>query len=436
MRRRILSAILITTALALALFGVPLGIATGRTRMDAATLRLEREATLAVGTVSNNALTSNDPVELPRVGGISLALYSRSGTRIAGIGPKRSDRFVRQAAKNHIASGEDGETLVAAVPVSSDERVVGVLRASQSLTTIDNEIVRARIKLVAFGLGVLVLAAAVGAILARRIARRVETVREAAVQLGEGRFALRAALTGIRELDDVGRALHSTSDRLREAMKRERSFSANASHQLRTPLTGLRLILENELADALPSGAIGGSPPSAALQASLYQVDRLESTIDELLLLARTPPASQRPLDVDQLISTVVARWAPDFARVGRALQKGAPVGGTGRGSDARPEAILQAIEVLLDNALRHGGGVVSVASAPVSGGIAITVTDAGDGVTDPGQLFRTTTETTASPHGIGLTLARTLVEGEGGRLLLERAVDPTRFTIVLPVRP
>ena len=427
MRRRILVAILVTTAFALVLFGLPLGVALARGDMDEATIRLEREATLAVRAVPADFATSNDPVELTRSAGLKLALYDAKGRRIVGDGPRVEDLFVRDARRNRVRTGEQNEALVAAVPVSADERVVGVIRAERSLQAVDARVTRRWFILGAFGLGVLALSALIGHVLADRIARRVRQIRDDAVELGDGNLTISPRDTGIKELDEVAGALHTTAGHLRQTLERERSFSADASHQLRTPLTGLRLLIDNEL-------AVSRDLPRTVLTEALVEVDRLEATIDSLLQLARSSVGVERPtLDVDCVLRDVSEQWRPVLAAATRPLRVVSSVSVRPR---ARHAAIVQALVVLIENASRHGRGAVTIEACDVAYGIAITVTDEGPGIIgSEDTIFRRheTGAADAGGTGIGLALARSLVEGEGGRLVLERARPGARFAILLP---
>jgi signal transduction histidine kinase len=93
--------------------------------------------------------------------------------------------------------------------------------------------------------------------------------------------------------------------------------------------------------------------------------------------------------------------------------------------------ALRQVLDVLIDNALTHGSGRITVAAASVDTGIAIDVTDQGPGVADEDGIFDQR-RTPDSGHGIGLSLARTLAESQSGRLFLRRANPPT-FRLLLP---
>lgn len=427
MRRRILAAILATTAIALLLFGVPLAVVLARSEARGATLSLEREAIVAAGSVSLSAFGSSDTPELPASASSTFSLYDATGRRIAGKGPVRGDRFVVSALRSTIVSGEVDERLVTVVPITSDDVVLGALRAERSLATSDARVLRAYLLILAFASVVLGAAFIVGRILADRIARRVSRVRAAAVSLGDGGFAIDSDPSGIAELDDVTDALRATAERLERTLRRERQLSADISHQLRTPLTGLRLILENELAGPRPQ-------PAVALHEAVGEVDRMEETIHALLELARKGTSiSAGGTDIVAAAERAAQRWMPTLAREGRTCALSLAPKLT---TSSRATAVDQALDVLFENALRHGRGTVTIEAYESPGGVTLVVSDEGPGLTLTGdELFArgSRTATGGTGLGIGLNLARSLVEAEGGRLLVHRAKPHAAFAIVLP---
>ena len=429
MRRRILMAIMATTTLAVALFGIPLAIAISDGESSKAAAALERDATIAAGAIGPGYAAARDPVELPRRPDTVLGLYDLRGRKVAGEGPSRGDGLILSALGNRVASAEVGESLVAAAPITSQERVIGAIRSQRSLRTVDAKVTRLIVGLAMTGLVVLCLAYVVGLFLASRISRHVRAVRDDAVRLGDGNFAVAGRSTGIVELDDVVAALRTTASRLARTIERERAFSVDASHQLRTPLTGLRLILDNELTAPRPDS-------SDALNEALQQVDRLDTTIDDLLRLARPTDTPPPPLDVVELIGSVEHRWRTALSARSRPLRCSNTVHGS---PHARAAAIGEALDVLIDNAMRYATGAVTVAASDIAHGIAITVSDEGPGI-DPAialdRIFQRDSKAHAQTGrtGIGLALARTLVEGEGGRLVLEQSAPAAHFTIFLPV--
>jgi signal transduction histidine kinase len=234
---------------------------------------------------------------------------------------------------------------------------------------------------------------------------------------------VQAPAAGIEEIDAAGSALTRTAERLGELVGRERAFSADASHQLRTPLTGLRLRLETALD--------GGGDLRPAVVGALETTDRLERTVDELLALARDAPSARTPADLPALLDELREGWQGPLGEAGRTLRLSVSPGLPGTSASAA--ATRQILDVLVANATRHGAGAVTVTAREADTAVAVDVADEGAGVRVPAeQLFRRRTGPAAG-HGIGLALARALAEAEGGRLVLARAAPAPVFTLLLP---
>jgi signal transduction histidine kinase len=233
---------------------------------------------------------------------------------------------------------------------------------------------------------------------------------------------VRTEAVGIAEIDSVSESVNRTATRLGDLVERERAFSADASHQLRTPLTGLRLQLEAAL-DA------PGADLRAAISGALATTDQLQATIHEILALARQAPSAHHPLDVDDVLDGVRERWHAVLAAKGKPLRL-AVIGAPRPRVDAT--ALNQILDVLIDNADRHGAGAVGLTFRALDDAVAIDVTDEGAPLTaDPAELFGPVSATDAG-HGFGLALARRMAESQGGRLRLS-IPDPPTFTVLFP---
>jgi signal transduction histidine kinase len=412
MSRRILLAIVGVTAVAVVGFGIPLGITVAHLYRDEAVSALERDANKAIAEIPV-PFSAVDTPELPTPdGGTQLAVYDGNGNRIAGSGPARADQPVLQslAIAGPVTADSAGDSLVVVIPLSRDEQVLAIVRAAVPQHLVTDRVHRAWLAMAGLALAVIGVAALVAVVQARRLSRPVKQLAAAADRLGQGDFAIRAGRAGIPEIDAAAAALDTTAERLGELLQRERAFSAHASHQLRTPLTGLRVQLE--AATLNPE-----ADPRAALAEALQSVDQLEQTIDDLLTLARDVGPRVGPLDLRSLFDEVNQRWHGPLADTGRPLrtvvQPDLP------DATASPAALRQILDVLVGNAVEHGAGTVTVAARAAGGGIAIEVSDEGPGIaSDAGDVFAPRTDPTTG-RGIGLGLASSLAAAEGGRLLL-----------------
>jgi signal transduction histidine kinase len=276
------------------------------------------------------------------------------------------------------------------------------------------------------GIAALATAAAIvlGLFLVRRLVRPLHRLRDDARRLGEGDFSIDHEPSGVVEIDEAGDALEATAGRLAGLVERERAFSADASHQLRTPVAGLRTVLEAELEHPR-------ADPGIALRDALGQVDRLEATMNELLALARDAhPAG--PFEVDAFLEDVAERWEAAVRSAGRELVVRTP--GEPIDVDASPVAMRQVVDVLVDNALRHGQGAITIDAGERAEATALSlrVSDEGDGITGEPEAIFHRRQPDAAGHGIGLSLARSLTEAEGGRLRVTR-LRPLELTAVVP---
>lgn len=425
MRRRILLAIVAVTAVATVVLTVPLAVITARRENADAVLELERVAQRAAAGVS--AGVGSDPlrIELPAVEpSVHIGVYLPDGSLVAGSGPATADA-VTASAETVVTDGVVGEDRVLADPVVIDEQLAAVIRVAEPISETTQRVRRDLLFLIAFDLLAVAIAAAVGWFVAARLARPVRAIRDDAVRLGDGDFSIVPHHSGVVELDETAEALASTAGRLGDMLARERAFSADASHELRTPLAALRLSIETELVDQR-------ADPTEALEEALVQLDRLEVTVTTLLDVARDRPVQRAPLDPESVLSGIRSRWSTLFAARGRDLR--ATTDGPVAAKVSR--AVLdQIVDILLANALDHGSGRVTVhflgEGHGSAGDVVVSVSDEGRLERNPDELF-TRRDPGASGHGVGLSLARSLAEAEGGRLVLG-AADPTTFSLRLP---
>jgi signal transduction histidine kinase len=421
-RRRLLTSTLAAAGVALVLLGLPLAVAVRTLLTNQALDGLRREAEQAQLLLEERASTREEA----RI--LLTLLAQRSGSRytlVDGDGGVIVDTEgappgtvalpvdVRAALATGLGRAVGDDLVAVAIRVPNSDVVV---RTATSGSALRGQVRRAWLAI----LGLAVTALAAAALLARRqtaaLAGPLEDLAGSARRLGSGDFSARAPRSGVPELDDVAEALDSTAGRLGTTLERSRSFSADASHQLRTPLTALRLHLE-----ALEATA--ADPDLAA--AAITEADRLEATIDELAVLAE-PAASEELVDLAGLAAERLDAWRALARAQGRqVVLDAAPVPLI----HARPAALGQSLQVLLDNALEHGAGTIRVTVHPVAGGARLCVADEGPGIPSGAEASLLN----GRAAGRGLPLARSLVEAEGGRLRLERARPHAMLCLVLP---
>ncbi|MCO1654082.1 HAMP domain-containing sensor histidine kinase [Pseudonocardia humida] len=431
MRRRIIGSTVIAVVLAIALFGAPLAIVVGRYLLDDERTELEREANVVALMLAVELAEDDTIAVLPDVPGTDddadFAFYDDFGRRVVGVGPEVLENDVLEALVGDIEPGDTAAELVIGAPVAHDGAYVGVVRVAAPRT--ETYLWIGLVWLLMAALGVFAVGAAW--LMARRqgarLARPLEQLALAAERLGDGDFSARSPASGIAEIDAVGAALDSTARRIGDTLARERAFSADTSHQLRTPLTGLRLGLEAALDVPADRRSVAGL--SAAIATAVATTDRLEQIADDLLQLARDTNRGGA-LQVGDLLERTRAEWADVLGAAGRPLRL--VVAPDLPAAAAAGAAVRQVLAVLLDNATRHGAGAVTVTARDADDAVAVDVEDEGPGVPDSAEPFVRRSRT-AGGHGIGLPLARSLAEAEGGRLLLGRR-SPPRFTLLLPI--
>lgn len=426
MRRRIVGVALVTATVALVLFVVPLGVAVRQLYIADEHSELERAA-LSAAVAVDPAFAAGDPVELPRgEAGVEVSLYNAAGQRVAGVGPSRPDPPTSAALAGRASRSQRGGTLVATIPVSANEKVIGAVRAATPIATIWRRILLTWLGMAALAAVAIAVAVAVARRQARGIARPLEELAAASQVLGDGDFSVRTSRSGIEEIDQAGQALNVTASRLGDLMARERAFAANASHQLRTPLTGLRLRLESGLE---------GDPaelPAAALEA-LKSTDQLEQTIDDLIALSAPPRPNPlaTTVAVIPLLDQLGERWRGQLAAAGRPLRLALP--SDELWTTASPRAVRQILDIIIDNAVRHARGTVTVQAREAGTAIAVDVLDEGPGISPTlGDVFQRGVSGGLG-HGIGLALASGLARDQNGRLLLTQSSPAARFTLLIP---
>jgi signal transduction histidine kinase len=437
MTRRLILSYLTVTMFVLIVLEVPFaGLVADRQRRELVT-GLERDA-LVLATIYEDALDRNAPysptpaLEYAAESGTRVVVVDVEGRSIVDSVRNVNDDFsnreeIARALSGEIASGrrpsEDlgRDLLFVAVPVASGGQIYGAVRITADPADVEETIHRFWWTLAGVAVVVLAAMALVGWVIARSITRPILAVRDAAVKAGSGDFDVDIEIGDAPpELSELVHRFNEMAHRLRDLIERQRSFVGDASHQLRTPLTGLRLRLENLEATvdrtALPE-----------VEGALAEVDRLARLVEQLLTLARAEdaPLSAEPIDLAEGVSVRCDLWT------GVASEKGVTVRSQGAEDGAviglaLPGAVDQILDNLIDNALSvsQGGSeiVVSLERGPTTH--RLRVIDSGPGMA-PDQMDRAfdrfwRSDASRSGTGLGLAIVRRLAEASGGTARLE----------------
>jgi signal transduction histidine kinase len=294
----------------------------------------------------------------------------------------------------------------------------------------------------------LVLAAVLAMAQARRFARPAEDLARAADRIGSGDARPVGRRYGIRELDRIADGLDSAMQRVTDFISAEQDFAVDASHQLRTPLTALSMRLEEMVAAADDPGVVREEGAAA-----LDQTDRLAQVVSQLLGRARRSSSGAPALtSINDIIAQQVIEWEPVFRNDGRKIEVLSAGGGAGAEADGTGGpggaggpgggelqayvsvgGVSQVIATLLDNALVHGAGTVSIRTSQTPRSVVIEVRDEGRGV--PADLVHRIFERSVSGAGgtgLGLALAKSVAASDGGQLVLVRP-RPATFAVIFP---
>ncbi len=334
-----------------------------------------------------------------------------------------------------------GQALLATtLPILGDGRPVGAVRITQSVDAVDRAVRRSWLGLALIGLVVLTVGLLAGSLIAGQITRPLRRLDAAARRVAAGDLTARVEIEGSSEQQSLGRTFNLMTERLQRLVEAQRLFVADASHQLRTPLTGLRLRMES----------VQGSPLDAQaaddVRAALEEFDRLAQMIGELLELSRAGErdAAGEIVSLPELVSHAAARWKATASE--RCQRVTALCGDAGSGGGAGQSVWIaradadRIVDALVENALRYSpdGTEVEIAASP---GL-VEVRDRGAGLA-PGEqdavferFHRGSASRNGAPgSGLGLAIARELARGwEGDLTLRARPGGGTVAELRLPV--
>ncbi|MER6413490.1 sensor histidine kinase [Streptomyces humidus] len=437
MTRRLLLSYLALTVLVLAGLEIPLGFLYARGETSRASQNVERDASM-LAEITEEDIENGDLDALPgvvgeyagRTGG-HVVVTDRRGVVLADSDPA-GRTGVTLAAQPDIAralgnrptvtstTDDDGDDVLSAtVPGASGTTVRGALRLTYPLSEVDARVHRIWGVLALVGACILVAVALVAFSLARWITRPLRTLEAATAQLADGQLATPPdATSGPPELRSLAASFNHTATRLQHLLKAQQAFASEASHQLKTPLTSLRLRLEN-FEPCLDPRAHG------SLEEAIGEVERLGRMVQGLLALARleNTATTPEPVDLDAVLADRVAMWEPLAAEQYVAVDiTGPPVGRVW----AIPGALEQIVDNLLANALRVSPPSTTITLHRTPGAV-LDVIDQGPGMSEADrerafERFWRASDTRHDGTGLGLPIVRHLVDASGGAVTLHPA--------------
>jgi signal transduction histidine kinase len=417
MQRRLLISMLAVAIVAVLALGIPLAFVLGRLHIDEANRILLGEA----HDVARNLQERSSALQ--PIGPLGAALAART---------LPDDRYVQIWHGQNLLT-QEGVRLTGhhfrsqSVSVSAGTQGIFTVTVSADDSGLAGNLTKELLLIGAVALLAVGVAVVLGLLYARRLVRPLQELAGAADRLGSGDSSPLGRRYGIQELDRVAEGLDGSAQRINDLLSAERDFAVDASHQLRTPLTALSMRLEEMMAAANYPDIVREEGAAA-----LAQTERLADVVGQLLGRARrSATGAPAVASVDEIVGQQVVEWEPAFRRVNRRL---ALAGEKGLFAFATPGGASQVIATLLDNALVHGAGTVTIRTSRTRRSVVVEVRDEGSGV--PAELapriFERSVSGSPNGTGLGLALARTIAAADGGQVVLVRP-RPAVFALFLP---
>jgi signal transduction histidine kinase len=440
-RKRLVIALMSVAAVMLLVFGIPLASFVAKVERERLITALERDAFILAGHAKETLNTSIGSV-LPSLqpyiaehssgGGTRVLVTNAAGLVVASndptltIGANFTNRpEIATALTGVPAVGERssrtlGQRLVfVAVPVLLGDEVLGVVRFSSPQSRIDQEVRDRVLGIVLAGVFTLLAAGALAIPFALGIARPITRLTRRTEKLADGDFSVRADdSSGPPELRELSRSFNVMAGRLGLMVENQRQFAGSVSHQLRTPLTALRLRLEQ----AQLAVANGSTDVADAIEASRAETDRLQEMVEQLLALARLEGGSAATVTVDAALiaRSRIEMWESLAGERDVTFTVDAP-------GQALCAAVDGSLEQIIDNYIDNALGVapenstIAIVVSRDSSHVRIDVVDEGPGLSTE-QRSRAFERFWRGQHtenslgtGLGLAIVRQLAVASGG---------------------
>ncbi|WP_037676889.1 HAMP domain-containing sensor histidine kinase [Streptomyces griseus] len=438
MIRQLIRSYVLLVAVAIFLFTVPVAFTlTAQLRGDTE-LSVRREATTMALLLGNGDRASCQALEE-----MAKAYADKTHDRVEVTAtdecaadlprPARDGDLARAMAdgSTRVDWGSDfiwGRYLVVTVPASDGGRVVGAVRIVYSTSELTHRLWTIWGFRAGLAVAVLGVAALIGAVVARRLTRPLRQLNDMASKFSDGDLTARSPVTGPQETQTLARTLNQGAERLETLVASQRIFVADASHQLRTPLTALRLSLDN-ISDGVDDEFVREDVEQATAE-----VVRMSRLVNGLLVLARAEAkvSVAEPLPLTDIVAERLAVWRP------AADERGVTIALRGSGVDDRPLVLAspghldQVLDNVLSNALEVSpdGGTITVRVESSADEVVLSVLDEGPGMSDAeksrafDRFWRGQGLTGRSGSGLGLAVVKQLVTDDGGSVTLRDAPD------------
>lgn len=453
MRRRLVLAVVGLVALILVVHDVPLRSHLRRVERDRVVTALERDAS-TLAAKAQRLLAGANPATAQTDSGFTLdvlvADYNATSEALVVIVDR--DGAVQSSTNGSITVGQSylnrpeiasallgnsavgtrrsetlGQDLVySAVPVLTTDSVIGAVRLTYPESVVDNRVsdrLRGLLLLAAISLALAFVAAF---LVATSVVRPLRRLRAQSDMIAAGDLSARATVEGPIEVRELAASFNDMAARVEQTLAEQRSFAGDASHQLRTPLTALRLRVEQALSSVAENPNRPAVEVADDLEAAVAELQRLSRLVEQLLALARNQaPGVALSVDVDALVDARVDMWRP------LAEERGVDIvveGERGCVVEAMPGALEQIIDNYVDNALDYAptGTAIKIGVSTSGSDTTIRVVDRGPGMSASARerafdRFWRGAESQNRPggSGLGLSIVAQLAAASGGRVWL-----------------
>lgn len=453
MRRRLILAVVGLVAVILVVHDVPLRNHLTRVERDRVVTALERDAFI-LAAKSQRLLVAPDPATAQTAGGTTLAglvqdyaaassalvvIVDRDGLVQAATDPsiavdqnyinrpEVASALLGNAVMGERRSETLGQPLVyAAVPVLTTDDVIGAVRVTYPKSVVDDRVASRVRGILVVALISLALAFVSSFIIATSVVRPLRRLRQRTDAIAAGDLGARAEVDGPPEIRDMAVSFNQMAARVEQMLAEQRAFAGDASHQLRTPLTALRLRVDNALARAVDDPAAPTATLVDDLEAAVGELERLARLVEQLLALARTETAGLvGEIDIDEIVEGRLEMWRHLAEERGVLLSSDRTSGLRAR---AMAGALEQIIDNFVDNALDYApeGSTIRLDVERRDSELVVSVADEGPGMT-PEQRERAfdrfwrgaESQNRPGGSGLGLAIVAQLAAASGGRVEL-----------------